>query len=27
VPSLYVILHDFVGHTDTAEERALAYQQ
>ncbi|MBL4582608.1 MAG: efflux RND transporter permease subunit, partial [Gammaproteobacteria bacterium] len=26
VPSLYVILHDFVGHTDTAEERALAYQ-
>ena len=27
VPSLYVILHDFTGHTDTAEERALAYQQ
>lgn len=27
VPSLYVILHDFAGHTDTAEERALAYQQ
>lgn len=26
VPSLYVILHDFAGHTDTAEERALAYQ-
>jgi len=26
VPSLYVILHDFTGHTDTAEERALAYQ-
>ncbi|PCI75718.1 MAG: cobalt-zinc-cadmium resistance protein [SAR86 cluster bacterium] len=26
VPSLYVILHDFVGHTDSAEERALAYQ-
>ncbi|GJM13449.1 MAG: multidrug transporter AcrB [Pseudohongiella sp.] len=26
VPSLYLILHDFVGHTDTAEERALAYQ-
>lgn len=27
VPSLYVILHDFAGHTDTAEERTLAYQQ
>ena len=27
VPSLYVILHDFTGHTDTDEERALAYQQ
>ena len=27
VPSLYVILHDFSGHTDSAEERALAYQQ
>jgi len=26
VPSLYVILQDFQGHTDTAEERALAYQ-
>lgn len=26
VPSLYVILHDFIGHTDTAEERALAYE-
>ena len=26
VPSLYVILHDFTGHTDTAEERALAYK-
>jgi len=26
VPSLYLILHDFIGHTDTAEERALAYQ-
>ena len=26
VPSLYVILQDFHGHTDTAEERALAYQ-
>lgn len=26
VPSLYVILHDFIGHTDTAEERELAYQ-
>ncbi len=26
VPSLYLILHDFMGHTDTAEERALAYQ-
>lgn len=26
VPSLYVILHDFTGHTDTKEERALAYQ-
>lgn len=26
VPSLYVILHDFKGHTDSAEERALAYQ-
>lgn len=26
VPSLYLILHDIVGHTDTAEERALAYR-
>ena len=26
VPSLYVILHDFIGHTDSAEERAVAYQ-
>lgn len=26
VPSLYLILHDFTGHTDTAEERKLAYQ-
>lgn len=26
VPCLYLILHDFTGHTDTAEERALAYQ-
>ena len=26
VPSLYVILQDFQGHTDTADERALAYQ-
>ncbi|MBT3530270.1 MAG: efflux RND transporter permease subunit [Gammaproteobacteria bacterium] len=26
IPSLYVMLHDFKGHTDTAEERALAYQ-
>lgn len=26
VPSLYIILHDFVGHTDTAEERELAYR-
>lgn len=26
VPSLYLILHDFVGHTDTREERHLAYQ-
>ncbi len=26
VPSLYLILHDFVGHTDSREERALAYQ-
>lgn len=26
VPSLYLILHDFAGHTDTAEERKLAYQ-
>ncbi|MFT4815916.1 MAG: multidrug efflux pump subunit AcrB [Pseudohongiellaceae bacterium] len=26
VPSLYVILHDFTGHTDTAQERELAYQ-
>ncbi len=26
VPSLYVILHDFAGHTDTKEERAMAYQ-
>ena len=25
VPSLYVILHDITGHTDTKEERALAY--
>ncbi|MYA36387.1 MAG: efflux RND transporter permease subunit [Gammaproteobacteria bacterium] len=26
VPSLYLILHDIVGHTDTREERKLAYQ-
>jgi multidrug efflux pump subunit AcrB len=26
VPSLYLILHDFIGHTDTREERHLAYQ-
>jgi len=26
VPSLYVILADFTGHTDSKEERALAYQ-
>ncbi len=26
VPSLYLVLHDFVGHSDTAEERALAYK-
>ena len=26
VPALYVILHDFAGHTDSAEERKLAYQ-
>ncbi len=26
VPSLYVILHDLTGHTDTQEERAAAYQ-
>ena len=26
VPSLYLILHDLTGHTDKAEERALAYQ-
>jgi len=26
VPSLYLILHDFIGHTDTREERQLAYQ-
>lgn len=26
VPSLYLMLHDLKGHTDTAEERALAYQ-
>jgi multidrug efflux pump subunit AcrB len=26
VPSLYLILYDFTGHTDTKEERALAYQ-
>jgi len=26
VPCLYLILHDFAGHTDTAEERKLAYQ-
>jgi multidrug efflux pump subunit AcrB len=25
VPCLYLISHDFSGHTDTAEERALAY--
>jgi len=25
VPCLYLILHDFSGHTDSAEERALAY--
>ncbi len=27
VPSLYLILHDFTGHSDSAEERALAYQR
>ena len=26
VPCLYLILHDFKGHTDSKEERALAYQ-
>lgn len=26
VPSLYLILHDFIGHDETAEERAMAYQ-
>ena len=26
VPSLYLILHDLIGHTDTREERRLAYQ-
>ena len=26
VPSLYLILHDLIGHTDTKEERKLAYQ-
>jgi len=26
VPSLYLILHDLTGHTDTSEERRLAYQ-
>ena len=26
VPSLYLILHDIVGHTDSKEERTLAYQ-
>jgi multidrug efflux pump subunit AcrB len=26
VPSLYVILHDFTGHTDTKEERKQAYE-
>ncbi|PCJ17296.1 MAG: cobalt-zinc-cadmium resistance protein [SAR86 cluster bacterium] len=26
VPCLYLILHDFTGHTDTAEERKLAYE-
>ncbi len=26
VPSLYLILHDLIGHTDTKEERRLAYQ-
>ncbi|MCY4357970.1 MAG: efflux RND transporter permease subunit [Gammaproteobacteria bacterium] len=26
VPCLYLILHDFMGHTDTKEERTLAYQ-
>ena len=26
VPSLYVIMHDFTGHTDTAEQRAMAYR-
>ena len=26
VPALYVILHDFIGHTDTEAERKLAYQ-
>lgn len=27
VPSLYVVLHDFSGHSDTAEQRAMAYKQ
>jgi multidrug efflux pump subunit AcrB len=26
VPALYVMLHDFAGHTDSAEARALAYK-
>jgi len=25
VPCLYLILHDFIGHTDSEEERAKAY--
>ena len=26
VPCLYLILHDFIGHTDSEEERAKAYK-
>lgn len=26
VPCLYLVLHDFSGHTDTAEQRAMAYK-
>ena len=26
VPSLYLVLHDFSGHSDTAEQRAMAYK-